>query len=407
MGCSSHCSTGTATPDTAADDLAFAKDLVALDERDPTNVELATFDAEAWLIVQDDNSDIDAARRAVAVLQPLIASHQNSSGLVHFYIHATENAGVPELAAPYAERVAELAPNASHMVHMPSHTDFRIGRYEAAALANVRALQVDRSYAQRTGFPTPLGGLRYHFHDIQFGLGAAMMSGDGKLALWFVRQFNQDFPSPSTYDPRAAMAAGETYEALGRFAPLRDVLAAPDTTSTNPFLEAMRHYARGEAFVRERQPSGVRAEAAQMAQLLDGLPAPSRESTSALVAQIARLTLEGDADMLEHNPARAAKSFSDAADLQDARLANDIDPPRWWYPVRRSLAEALLDEGDASGAERNASRALAVWKLDPITLMIRAAAEQALRASGATQDRVAARRGWRGRPGDLSSHQLL
>jgi len=393
-----------AAANSAAGNRAFAADLDAMDRADPTNVEIAIFDAEAWLIVQDGGAT-STAMRAVDVLRPLVPTHLDSSGLIHFYIHATEDAGVPELAAPYAERVAQLAPNASHMVHMPSHTDFRIGRYEAAALANVAALRVDRAYAERTDFPTPLGRLMYHFHDIQFGLGAAMMSGDAKIALQLVQQFNHDFPSPSTYDPRAEMAGGQTYAALGRFAAPQAVLAAPDTVSAKPFLEAMRHYARGEAFVRLSQPAAVRAEAAVISLPGDDPAAPPR-STAAVVARIARLTLEGNADMLNDDPAASARVFLAAADLQDARLAEKIDPPRWWYPVRRSLAAALLASGDALDAERQASTVLKTWRLDPLTLAIRARAEQRLGSPGAAADLTAARHGWHGDPRSLRADQL-
>ena len=202
-----------------------------------------------------------ASSTLVAVLQPLLQTHGDYSGLLHFYIHATEEAGEPELAEPYAARVAELAPNASHMVHMPSHTFYRVGRYEDAARANLAALRIDRAYAEKTDFPTPLGRMLYHFHDVQFGIAAAMMSGDGTMALKFVRTFNRDFPDPSSYDPRAEMAGGTAWAAYGRFAPPRRVLAAPDRVAAKPFLEALRHYARGEEDLRLGHAAQAREEA--------------------------------------------------------------------------------------------------------------------------------------------------
>ena len=39
-------------------------------------------------------------------------------------------------AEPYAERLAALAPGASHLVHMPSHTFMHTGRYDLAAEVN-------------------------------------------------------------------------------------------------------------------------------------------------------------------------------------------------------------------------------------------------------------------------------
>ncbi len=382
-----------------AGDLAFAHAMDALHSADPDDVEDAIFDAEAWLIMENDG-EAGGATIAMQALQPLLPKHPDASGLIHFYVHATENAGVPQLAEPYADRLAQLAPMASHMVHMPSHTYYRVGRYEDAALANLAALRVDQTYAEKTDFPTPLGDLMYHFHDIQFGIAGASMSGDGAAALQFVSMFNRDFPSPATYDPRQQIAAGQTYAALGRFAAPADVLAAPDTVAASPFLEAMRHYARGEADLRLGRPADARAEAALVAAPPAAVAPSSRNAT---VLQIARLTLVGDAALQQHRAAEAIAAFRPAAELQEARLAKDTDPPAWWYPVRRSLAAALLAKHDAKGAEREATAVLQIWSLDPVTLAIRAAARQALHEPDAAADLAAAHAGWHGDPAQLTA----
>jgi tetratricopeptide (TPR) repeat protein len=375
-------------------DLAYARDLDALQKARPDDVEVAVSDAEAWLILEREG-DPSGPTRALQVLEPLVASHPDVSGLVHFYVHATEDAGVPERAASYAARLAELAPSASHMVHMPSHTWFRIGRYEDAARANLAALKVDLAYAQRTDFPTPLGRLTYHFHDIAFGLAGAVMAGDQAVAQDMIRQFNSDFPAPATYDSQAESGAAAVLAAVGRVEPPATVLAAPDAVASRPYLEALRHYARGEADLRLGRLDDAQAEAAQV--ILPPSFVTSPGSARPVVVQIAQLTLQGETALRAGKPAQAADAFAKAADLQDRRLARDVDPPVWAWPVRRELAGALLAKGDATGAAREATAALAVWKLDPLSLAVRAQAERALgQPDAAAKDQDAARGGWRG-----------
>ncbi len=376
----------------AGGDAAYARDLDALQRARPEDVEVAIFDAEAWLIMENHHDDPSGPTRAVQVLEPLVPSHPNYSGLIHFYVHATEDAGVPERAAPYAAKLAVLAPSASHMVHMPSHTWYRLGRYEDAARANVAALDADLAYAEKTNAPTPLGRLTYHFHDIQFGLGAAMLSGDRAIALKLVRQFDQDFPTPATFISRDEGAAAQAFAAFGRFAPPQAVLAEPDTVSAKPYLEAMRHYARGEAYLRLGQADRAGAEAALVVAPAGGSVTPLH----ATLTLIARLTLQGDVELLDHHPDAAVDAFTKAAAIQEARLVRNDDPPAWWYPVRRSLAAALLAKGDAAGAVREASSVLLTWKLDPVTLAIRAQAERKLGQLGARLDAAQARSAWRG-----------
>ena len=385
-------------------DARYAKDLDEILQSDPANLELNIFDAEAWLIMElhDDRSGL---AKVVARMTPLVRAHPSYTGLVHFYIHTTEDAGVPQLAEPYVARLAELCPNASHLVHMRSHTDYRLGRYEAAALANLAALKADKVYAERTDFPTPLGGLMYHFHDLQFGLASAMMAGDSRIVLRLIDQFNRDFPDPSAYGDRPLMVAGLAYAAFGRFALPSAVLAAPAAPASKPFLIAMRHYARGEAFARLGEATALRREASEI-RLGSGTAGEWPDMFSTTVA-IAHLELTGRADWLAGNLKGATTAFRKATDLEDTRFAQDDDPPRWWYPVRRSLAAALLAQGDAKAAEQEADIVLRTWKLDPITLAIRSKAEQALQDPRARMDWKAASRRWHGDreslvPGTLS-----
>lgn len=391
--------------DSAHGDRSYARDLDGVLRDDPENLELTIFDAEAWLIMEfhDEHSSL---RRVVARMGPLVRAHPDYTGLLHFYIHATEDAEEPQLAEVYAPRLAALCPDASHLVHMPAHTYYRVGRYEDAALTNVAALRADAVYAKKTDSPTPLGRLMYHFHDAQFGLAAAMMAGDSRIALHMIDQFNRDFPDPDRYDNRSLMAAGLMYAGFGRFAPPNDVLAAPEAPASKPFLVAMRHYARGEAFARLGKAAAVHKEA-EATRLYSGSGrAGSGDSLLSTTVRIAHLVLTGRASSLAGDLKGAATSFRAAADLQDSRFGQGGDPPRWWYPVRRSLAAALLAQGDAKAAAHEADAVLDTWKLDPVTLAIRSKAEESRKDPRAQADWSAAVHAWHGEPRELAPGPL-
>jgi tetratricopeptide (TPR) repeat protein len=380
--------------DKGSGDLRYARDLDGMVHSDPGNLELEILDAEAWLVMEF-HQDRSGLEPAVTRLTPLVRAHPDYTGILHFYIHAAEDAGEPQLAEDYAARLAELCPNASHLVHMPSHTYYRVGRYEDAARANVAALRADLTYARATDAPTPLGRLMYHFHNIQFGLAAAMLSGDSRIALRLIDQFNRDFPNPASYDGRAEMTAGLVYIGFGRLASPRDVLSAPQAPSSKPYLIAMRHYARGEAFARLGNVTAVRAESDRLRSFREGA---AESGMLATTVRLATLVLIGDADRLAGDPRAAIASFREAADLQDRSFGQGGDPPDWWYPIRRDLAAMLLASGDAAAAEREANTALRSWKLDPVTLAIRSHAEKSRDEPRAKSDWDAARRGWFGDP---------
>ncbi len=101
--------------------------------------------------------------------------------------------------------------------------------------------------------------------------------------------------------------------------------------------------------------------------------------------------------MLDGQPAVAAQAYRKAAMIQERRLRMMSDPPGWWYPVRRSLAAALLQDGKPDQAAAEARQVLKTWPNDPVTLAVLAQAERKLGdGKAADQHLTQARRGWRG-----------
>ena len=82
------------------------------------------------------------AQEVRQVLERVLAANPNHEGAIHLYIHLLEAGTDAAAAEPYADRLARLAPGASHLVHMPSHTFMHTGRFEAAAAVNADATYV-------------------------------------------------------------------------------------------------------------------------------------------------------------------------------------------------------------------------------------------------------------------------
>ena len=84
--------------------------------------------------------------------------------------------GGKKLSDGLADTLAGLVPGSGHLVHMPAHLYWRVGRYHDAAEANVRAAAVDEAYIAQCnaqGFYPAL----YYPHNIHFLWAAASMEG--------------------------------------------------------------------------------------------------------------------------------------------------------------------------------------------------------------------------------------
>lgn len=352
-----------------AGDLAYAEAMRALASRYPTDNAIAVLAAEAETVVPIQGpQDFQAiADKAKAYLLPVLDRNPDNTGAIHYYIHVAEVAGEPEKALRHAERLPELAPNASHLVHMPSHVYYWTGRYQEAADINMRAVQVGLNEAKRRGLPEPAGvwGLPYHRHNVVFGLGGALMAGDSKTALHLGRALIERAAVDEEAGPYDQTVGAGGYFAMARFARPEDVLALPEPKL--PFLKGFWHYARGEAFAAQNDLQSLKAELNAIPRIV-GDPKPedfSIEANQALA--IARHVLTGRIAMLEGRHAEALNAFEAGAKIQEGVPFKFIaDPPLWWFPVQREIAAARLAMGDEEGARAAAAAALEVRPLDPV-----------------------------------------
>jgi len=384
-----------------AGDRAFARAMDALAVRYPEDDEIAVITADAWMVPSALSNGTKNLPRAVALLETVLKRSPDYTPAIHFYIHATEMSGFPARAEPYADKLPGLAPHASHLVHMPSHTFYWVGRYQDAADANVRAVAMGIENAKRQGLPQPGGEwqLPYHGHNVQYGVGGALMSGDAKDALALSGPMLAAGPhDPHGPNPYVQMAMGTAYAAEGRFAEPRDVLALPDPGDKLGFARGYWHYARGEAQARLGNAAGVRAELALIPEHAGPSNQADMTAQSTQLLRIARYVLEGRAAMIEGRPLDAARAFEKGAALDETKMMGVLsDPPAWWYPVRRSYAAALLAAGKPKDALAQADLVLARRPNDPVTQSVRADAEAALGMSeAAVKDRALVARGWRG-----------
>ncbi|HEV2105733.1 MAG TPA: hypothetical protein VGU27_08380, partial [Candidatus Eisenbacteria bacterium] len=122
----------------------------------------------------------------VAVLEGLLAKHPDHPAANHYYIHAVEGSAHPERALVAAARLRTLAPDAGHLVHMPSHVMDRVGDYWEAAELNVKAAGVDSAYVARQHVEG-IYPLMYWTHNRDFAASAFTRCGRYADALRYAR----------------------------------------------------------------------------------------------------------------------------------------------------------------------------------------------------------------------------
>jgi len=377
----------------ATRDRRFAQAMDRIARGNPSDVTVAAITADAWMLKADDWWDLDGKAkdpgitRAMGILEQALAAEPDDPGAIHLYIHLTEWSEDPHKAIPYGERLASLAPGASHLVHMPSHTFYRVGRYRDAMMSNVNAVALDRRY---DGLARPAGGLPgmpLHGHNIHFGMGAALMAGAAAEALQLADAFLATYPDIPADNIWRQIVANNAYASYGRFGSSEQLASLQEPPATHPLLRISWLYARGEAAARAGDAPAVRAAAAAVRDIRAD---PSFATGPMLerrrdFTELSQRVLEGRAAMIEGNPDAALAAFTRAAEIQ-GQGAEGGDPPVIWYPTRRSLAAALLLKGDAAGARSKVLELIEDWPSDPYSYFVLAEAEAALGNAGAAAE---------------------
>ena len=341
--------------------------------------------ADAQMITFPDGAQ-PTGTLAQRFLERVLARNPNHGGAIHYYIHLTDWIDRQNLAVPYAERLGRIAPAASHLVHMPSHTFYGVGRYQDAAAVNVAAIAADTAFRARLNPAASDYRWGLNAHNMHFAIESALARGDGETARSVSRQYRETYLS-GRLDPRTQILGTATFYTRGLHDDVDAVLAMAEPA--NVIDKAQYRYMRGEALARRGDASGVRAEAAAIAALRNGADSPGLGRRGGALAEVFQYVLEGRAAMLANDAPAAMMAYRKAMERQLV-AGFGMDPPLFWYSVRRSLAAATLASGDARSAQAQIYASLRRWPNDALALYVLSQADR-VAGDAASADRNLAR----------------
>ena len=314
----------------------------------------ANMDTQPWDYWQaDGRTPKGRAARTISLIETVLARNPDYQPAIHLYIHMTEATDNPYRAVAYADKLAKLSPSLGHLIHMPSHTYARVGRFKDSIDTNINAVASDETFLANSD-PSPLYQYGYYVHNVHFVMTSAQMAGDKDTALAMAKKLDAKLPAEMAVAvPFAQPIKVAPYFAMVQFAAPEEILALEAPGEETPFMQAAWHYARGEAFAMMGDAEKARGEAEAISQiratadfsgLVDNLvPAPD-------VLKIEQLTVTARAAALDGDLSTAIAAMEEAVATQEG--LNYTEPPYWYYPAKQTLAAMVLRSGDAERAEQ-------------------------------------------------------
>ncbi|WP_274629992.1 hypothetical protein [Arvimicrobium flavum] len=396
-------------------DMAFAEAMSALSDKYPDDLELAVLAAEAGMDTQPwdywEPGGVQPKGRTADVqkrLEHVLAKAPEHPSAIHLYIHLVEASDRPERAEPYADKLAALMPGAGHIVHMPSHIYYRIGRYVDSLESNKAASKVDEDYITQTGAMGvyPIG---YYSHNVHFVLVSAQLLGDKQTVLAQADKLDKWLTNDvATAIPIAQPVKAAPYYAWAQYGDPDMVLALPDPPNAPPYVKAMWHYARGVALASKKDTAGAAKEAdaiQKIASETDWSTLDAWGVPAVPVLEVAKNVVLARAKQAAGDNAGAIELWRSAAETEDT--IPYMEPPFWYYPVRQSLGAALLKEGKADEAQKEFDAALehargSAWALYGLQEAAKAKGDAAAQQKAATD----LAKSWRGDASLLNLERL-
>ena len=378
-------------------------------KRFPDDLDAATLFAEAsmnlhaWGLWHADGSPEEGTEEIVATLESVIRREPNHLGAIHYYIHAMEASRSPERALAGANRLAQLAPAAGHIVHMPAHIYIRTGDHDAAVKANEKAVAADETYMKASsaaGIDTLFYSLMYYAHNLHFMATCAAMEGNylqakksAAMLAAFVGPHVKAMPDVEGY-----MTVPFLVEV--RFHRANDILKMPRPDPSLQMTTVFWHFAQGLALASSGKLDEAEAEYKLVSEAREKMTAdafflaPVNNKNQDML-KIAENVLGGKIALAKNDMDGAINQLRAAVAIQDSLKYNE--PPDWLYPVRESLGAALLMSGDQAGAEEVFRDDLERNPRNPRSLF---GLEQALKAQGRAYDATFVRKqfeaSWKG-----------
>lgn len=338
-------------------DEAYSKALKDLSKKYPEDTDINVLYVESlmnlhpWDLYDKEGNPKKWTPEIVNLLEDILNNDPRHPGAHHFYIHATEASRDPQMAYNSAAAFdQDLVPGAGHLVHMPSHVYIRTGDYHKGTLANLRAVRVDSLYVTQChaqgAYP-----LAYYPHNYHFMAATAALEGNKRYAMLGANKVSKHV-HPDLMKEKGWGTLQHyyviPYYVMVKMGDWDAILNSKLETYDLPYLEAVRHYARGMAYLGKEKPGKAKMELAAL-QRISQEPALAEVSiweinTVDHLVQIAKRVLKAEIMASEtSNYEGSIALLEEAVAIEDA--LNYDEPPDWFFSVRHHLGAVLNEAG--------------------------------------------------------------
>ncbi|HJS51642.1 MAG TPA: hypothetical protein VJ781_07055 [Pyrinomonadaceae bacterium] len=265
------------------------------------------------------------------LLEKQFEKYPEHPGVAHYLIHSYDAPPIALQGLTAARRYADIAPEAPHALHMPSHIFTRVGYWKESVATNARAAKaakLDKDHEEQ-------------LHAMDYMTYANLQMG-------------RDVEAKRVVDEGPSITGFNTLKIAGPYAqaamPARYAVERGDWkmamtlkphTSSYPFTIALTHFARGLGAARSGSITVAENEVERLGRLRDELKAEKNDYWESEV-EVNRLGVAAWIALARGQKDEALNLMRSAADIEDKSEKHIVTPARI-LPARELLGEMLLE----------------------------------------------------------------
>jgi Tfp pilus assembly protein PilF len=280
--------------------------------------------------------------KAARTLEPIFAKYPDHPGVAHYLIHSYDYPPIAPQGLDAARRYAQIAPDAPHAQHMPSHIFTRVGYWRESVESNRQSARIDGDRSLNSA------------HAYDYMVYAHLQLAQDRAAADVLAHAAQVTPKADHVAAAYAYAAMPARLALerGAWAEAARLSLTPAAEAypwkKYPMAEAINAFARGVGAGLSGDAAAAQAELPRL-QALQATAAERKIAYWAEQIAIQSEVVRGLASCAAGKRDECVATLRAAADREDATEKHVVTPGPL-LPAREVLALVLLQDGKAADA---------------------------------------------------------
>ncbi|GAA4281614.1 tetratricopeptide repeat protein [Gaetbulibacter aestuarii] len=338
-------------------DVAYKDYMKILHDKYPSNHEVAAFYALSLLgsVAEGRNDSIYGMGAKIA--QGILKENAQHPGALHYLIHSYDDPQHAFMALDAADAYAQVAPDASHALHMPSHIYVALGMWDKVVQSNIDSYQASLHRMEAKNLDNNARG--YHaYHWLEYGYLQKNQVEEAEKMVYDMQKYCSETPSGVArvhlmFLKGTFLAETDLWD--------HDIASIPvDVSGLNIGVRAQNYFIEGmRAFKTDKVEDlkiaidslsyEIKKESLLADNLSKGFAVCSSASRSLPTqsdvneAKIMLLQLQGLQAWQENDPEQAEAHFKNSVTLHE-QMSYSYGPPFIQKPPMEFYAEFLMEQ---------------------------------------------------------------